>query len=160
MERLTWERNLGGFADVGLCDGVTEGAAICRLAAYEDTGLEPERVVQLKEILEIFHCGADDPAQLKELCVKPQSLAQAEQAGRQEGYKAMREIDLSEKCGSCKSYRPIAGTAHGSCLKQRYGKDVVHDPEHPYRDVPRSRIKCRLYEEAAKGGENGERGVL
>lgn len=35
MNRLTWKRELDGFTDVGLHDGVTEGDAICRLADIE-----------------------------------------------------------------------------------------------------------------------------
>lgn len=54
MERLTWERSLDGFTDVGLRDGVTEGDAICRLAAYEDTGLEPEEVERMNRSVEEF----------------------------------------------------------------------------------------------------------
>ena len=45
MERLTWECELDGFTDIGLRDGVTVDAAICRLSAYEKTGLEPEEVL-------------------------------------------------------------------------------------------------------------------
>lgn len=48
MERLTWECGLDGFADIGLRNGITADVAICRLAAYEDTGLEPEAVEYLK----------------------------------------------------------------------------------------------------------------
>ena len=37
MERLTWKRDLDGYTDVGLRDGVSVGDAICQLADYEDT---------------------------------------------------------------------------------------------------------------------------
>lgn len=53
-----------------------------RLAAYEDTGLTPETVAQLKQIAEIFNCDPADPAQLKALCVKLQEMAQTERDGR------------------------------------------------------------------------------
>lgn len=36
MERLTWKRDLDGYTDVGLRDGVSVGDAISRLADYED----------------------------------------------------------------------------------------------------------------------------
>lgn len=49
MIRLTYTRSLDGYEDVGLRDGVTVGDAICRLAAYENTGLLPEEVKALKE---------------------------------------------------------------------------------------------------------------
>lgn len=53
-----------------------------RLAAYEDTGLTPEAVAQLKQIAKIFNCDPADPAQLKALCVKLQEMAQTERDGR------------------------------------------------------------------------------
>ena len=52
MKRLTWECELDGFADIGLHDGVTVDAAICRLSAYERTGLEPEEIIELKARME------------------------------------------------------------------------------------------------------------
>lgn len=48
MERMTWKRGLDGIEDVCLQDGVTIGDAICRLADYEDTGLEPEEIKELQ----------------------------------------------------------------------------------------------------------------
>mgnify|MGYP007062347218 CR=1 FL=1 len=51
MERLTWRGGVDGHEDVGLNDGVSVGDAICQLAAYEDTGLEPE---EIKVILERY----------------------------------------------------------------------------------------------------------
>ena len=47
MERTTWKRGLDGMEDIGLRDGVTVGDAVCRLADYEDTGLEPEEITTL-----------------------------------------------------------------------------------------------------------------
>lgn len=41
-----------------------------RLAAYEDTEMEPEAGVQLKQIADIFNCDPNDPAQLKVLLDK------------------------------------------------------------------------------------------
>lgn len=52
MKRLTWECELDGFTDIGLRDGVTVDAAICRLSAYERTGLEPEEIIELKARME------------------------------------------------------------------------------------------------------------
>ena len=49
MERITWKRNLDGYEDVGLNDTVTVDDAICQLADYEDTGMNPK---EIKEWLE------------------------------------------------------------------------------------------------------------
>ena len=48
MNRLTWKRSLDGHEDVGLRDGVTISDAICRLADYEESGLEPEEIMELR----------------------------------------------------------------------------------------------------------------
>lgn len=89
MERLT-ERDDQGMVALVCREGCRGGPACfeCeqraarRLAAYEDTGLEPEAVAQLKKIAENFNCDHADPAQLKDLCVKLHELAQAERDGR------------------------------------------------------------------------------
>ncbi len=51
MNRLTYESNIDGVADVGLKNGVTVGDAVCRLADYENTGLTPEQVLCLRSRL-------------------------------------------------------------------------------------------------------------
>lgn len=53
-----------------------------RLVAYMETGLEPETVVQLKQIAEIFNYDPGDPAQLKGLLDKLRAWQKAEQDGR------------------------------------------------------------------------------
>lgn len=55
---------------------------VARLATYEDTGLTPDAVAQLKQIAEIFNCDSNDPAQLKQLCDKLRGWQQADQTGR------------------------------------------------------------------------------
>lgn len=56
-----------------------------------------------------------------------------------------KSIDLANKCGSCDHFDPIDGTCSGYCLRNKYGENVVHDPEHPYWQVQRSRVKCADY---------------
>lgn len=86
MERLTWKRDLDGYTDMGLRDGVSVGDAICRLADYEDTGLEPKQAMLisnvLREVGETYNCWFDyvvncvlENSHLKE-------IAQAEKDGR------------------------------------------------------------------------------
>lgn len=64
----------------------------------------------------------------------------------------LKIIDLKNKCGSCGFYSQIKDTAWGCCLRQPYGDDVVHDPQLPYRQVPRSRVKCPYYKEVQVNG--------
>lgn len=112
------------------------------LRHYIATELTPEAAAQLKQIAEIFNCDSNDPAQLKQLCDKLRGWQQADQDGR------LVVANVSGRCGSCAHYRRIEGTARGACLKHPYGKDVICDPQNPYWVVGRSRLKCKLYEEA------------
>lgn len=50
-KRLTWKRDLGGYTDVGLREGVTVGDAICKLADLEERE-NPERLTieQMKKM--------------------------------------------------------------------------------------------------------------
>ena len=57
----------------------------------------------------------------------------------------LKNIDLTNKCGSCDYFNPIDGTAMGECRKNPYDENVVHDPKHHYLIVVRSKIKCRHY---------------
>lgn len=65
---------------------------ILRAAAKEHAGLTPEAVAQLKQIAEIFNCDPADPAQLKDLCVKLQGLAQFERAKQLVGSTVFRVL--------------------------------------------------------------------
>lgn len=67
----------------------------------------------------------------------------------------LKDIDLTNKCGSCCHFKPIEDTANGECLQNPYNDSVVHDPKHPHWIVQRSRIKCPLYN--AKPQTNAER---
>lgn len=67
----------------------------------------------------------------------------------------LKDIDLTNKCGSCDHFKPIEDTATGECLQYPYDDSVVHDPKHPHWIVQRSRIKCRLYN--AKPQTNADR---
>ena len=67
----------------------------------------------------------------------------------------LKNIDLTNKCGSCCHFKPIEDTATGECLQNPYNDSVVHDPKHPHWIVQRSRIKCPLYN--AKPQTNADR---
>ena len=67
----------------------------------------------------------------------------------------LKDIDLTNKCGSCDHFKPIENTAAGECLQYPYDDSVVHDPKHPHWIVQRSKIKCQLYN--AKPQTNADR---
>ena len=67
----------------------------------------------------------------------------------------LKDIDLTNKCGSCCHFKQIEDTATGECLQNPYNDIVVHDPKHPHWIVQRSRIKCPLYN--AKPHTNADR---
>ena len=67
----------------------------------------------------------------------------------------LKDIDLTNKCGSCCHFKTIEDTATGECLQNPYNDTVVHDPKHPHWIVQRSRSKCPLYN--AKPQTNADR---
>ena len=83
MKRLTYKRSLDGFEDVGLRDGITVGDAVCRLAEYEDAGLEPEEILTGKELAEVA-CALISLKEYKSLGTIDhiRELLQAEHDGR------------------------------------------------------------------------------
>lgn len=84
MERLTGRRRRDGHAYIVGCPnfvlpkiaGLIIQQTVDRLAAYEDTGLEPEKVVWLKEMIDVAF--AEDTSKIERL----RELAQADQDGR------------------------------------------------------------------------------
>lgn len=87
MERLIWKRDLDGYTDVGLRDGVSVGDAICHLAEYEDTGLKPENVKDLLKRFENLYNIFDDlylvdPVHFQAFLERVKRWYQAEKDGR------------------------------------------------------------------------------
>lgn len=61
-------------------------------------------------------------------------------------FRILRDIDLTNKCGSCQHFKPVEGSANGYCLAQKYDPEMVEcDKENPYPLYGRSHFKCRLY---------------
>lgn len=67
MNRLTWKAYIDAFEDVGLQKGITVGDAICKLAAYEDTGLTPEEIAAMKaEYSDTFQAHLNELLDIKD----------------------------------------------------------------------------------------------
>lgn len=77
-------------------------------------------------------------------CMTDHLIANGVTIGKEDNV-VIKCINLVGKCGSCRYFNLIESTTNGECLKSPYGDDVVHDPKHPYRIVPRSKIRCVNY---------------
>lgn len=147
MERLTnkckadaqreeYERHLAN----GYPRDITEERFL-RLAAYEDTGIEPEAVETVKLALAAKHM-----VDLETLNNTPISrlveLAEADKDGR---VRIMPESQ-NETCGNCDNFKRESGTRHGLCAKRPH-------PRNRYGKIDRSRKfivyqntqSCKLY---------------
>ena len=78
MDRLTFFDDMEGFWRLKNDRGCGNQNAIDRLAAYEDTGLEPEEVKSLKETWDLF--GGEDGIQ--QAFMERDKYKQAESEGR------------------------------------------------------------------------------
>ena len=86
MKRLTSKSSYDGYEDVRLCPGVTVGDAICQLADYEDTGLEPDGVSAL------FKCAESE--RIQQLKAERDMLAKKLAALEQESFRWRWHYDL------------------------------------------------------------------
>ena len=139
MERLTyWNEEYGCWSYHG-----PSGEAAKRLAAYEDTGLEPEEIFSAVDMAKIA-CALHELNAYKELgsidCLR--KLAQADREGRI----VLRSAGAGKKCGSCGHWHRINDTRRGTCdvrrwLRDRYGASdpgAIFTPPQSYR-------ACREY---------------
>ena len=133
MERLTEKRDgqnviplrqngkiKWAICSAGLGDAPTEylyGDHADRLAAYEDTGLEPEEIELLAKQRDLYvdACGELPLKRIRE-------LAQADREGRI----VLRSAGAGKQCGSCGHWHRIRDTRRGTCdvrqwLRDRYG---------------------------------------
>ena len=133
--------------------------AVCeRLAAYEDTELEPEAVETVKIALAAKHL-----VDLETLNNTPISrlveLAEADKDGR------IRIIPESqnETCGHCYNFEREPGTKHGTCAKRPHPRDRYGKIDRSKQFiVSQSTQSCRLYmslrseaERAMEGRKDG-----
>ena len=120
MERLTYFKD--GYWRVNFSGVQYQADFVDRLAAYEDTGLTPERCAEFARAdAEGRYIVMRDAEQ--EGVARLRELAEADKDGR------VRIIPESqnETCGHCYSFERESGTRHGLCAKRphpcnRYGK--------------------------------------
>ena len=139
--------------------------ALERLAAYEDTGLEPEEITA-KPYPCVFYCNrhcaldndfcAEGPGCQKELSAEDvKHLLELAEADRK-GEIIICKTDYTGKCGTCKHFERDGDTRNGWCRKKQ---KAMRTGEHRHPRYSMSRIKCREYiptEAAQKGGRNGD----
>lgn len=129
---------------------------LLRLAAYEDTGLEPEEIKDSCTPTTVTIMAGQalgvHPCRLRE-------LAEADKDGR------IRIIPESqnETCGHCYNFEREPGTEHGTCAKRPHPRDRYGKIDHSKQFiVSQSTQSCRLYmslrseaERAMEGRKDG-----
>lgn len=126
MERLTEKKNgFVGYKDCfrdckhpnNGCDCINARAALHRLAAYEDIGLEPKQVRKianvLQEVGQEYNCRFEFVAEVVEKYAK---YVKAERDGRL--------VVLPCKCGECEKYKSVSPKC-GNCNRTT----VIQHPE-------------------------------
>ena len=163
MERLSWRVN--GEARIMLNGIEICGTIADRLAAYEDTGLEPEEIQAIAGLAS-ENCAktADaidkllqDDAELKSYrelgpIDRLRELAQADREGRI----MLRSAGSGKKCGSCVHWHRISETKRGTCDVRQWERNRRGHME-PWRHSftpAQSYGACRYYipgEDSANG---------
>lgn len=127
MKRLTWRVN--GEARIMLNGIEICGTVADRLAAYEDTGLEPEDIISDTDMAKIA-CALHELNAYKELG-PIEHLRELVQADR-EGRIVLRSAGAGKKCGSCGHFHRIPGTKRGTCAIRRWERNRSGQTE-PWR---------------------------
>lgn len=163
MKRMTWRVN--GEARIMLNGVEICGTIADRLAAYEDTGLEPEEIQAIAGLAS-ENCAktADaidkllqDDAELKSYrelgpIDRLRELAQADREGRI----MLRSAGSGKKCGSCVHWHRISETKRGTCDVRQWERNRRGHME-PWRHSftpAQSYGACRYYipgEDSANG---------
>lgn len=165
MERLTEKRDgqnviplrqngkiKWAICSAGLGDAPTKylyGDHADRLAAYEDTGLEPEEIVKIREDVESGYMKST--ARRYGVPVdRLRELAQADREGRVRiiaGPKPREAV-----CGNCVNFTRKPGTRTGVCRVQSFYRDK-HGKEEPRRGMfspSQSRKACKKFVRAVE----------
>lgn len=140
MERYTYFD--GGKWRLKIGDTEYSGGVVDRLAAYEDTGLEPE------DFKQAFHEDAVLKLAGQALGIAParlRELAQADREGRVRIIAGPRPREAV--CGNCGNFIRNPGTRTGVCRVQSFYRDR-HGKEEPRRGIfspSQSRKACRKF---------------
>ena len=121
------------------------GKDIDRLAAYEETGLEPEEIEQLKG--EVFGLKVDKQELEQYRALGPidrlRELAQADKEGR------VKILPKAEKrtCGACENFNRTPGKRSGTCSAREWYADKYGSVDKKRgRFTPnQSRLACKQY---------------
>ena len=117
-----------------------------KLDAYEDTGLEPEEIEQLKG--EVFGLKVDKQELEKYRAIGPidrlRELVEADLAGRVK----ILSSTTGMTCGACDHFKRIPGTCRGRCSERPYCRNKYgHTDERLGEFMPaQSRIACKMFD--------------
>lgn len=111
MERYTYFD--GGKWRLKIGDTEYSGDWVDRLAAYEETGLEPE------DMKRAFNEDAILKLAGQALGMSPDRLRELAQADR-EGRLRIVGVPKGACCGTCRHFEREAGTAHGACKPEMH----------------------------------------
>lgn len=101
--------------DCGILDKIVD-----RLAAYEDTGLEPEEIeiqsIALAQCKPYMDTLCDEQGKVIVNPVRLRELAQADKEGRIRILSAGK----GKTCGTCANFQPVPGHKCGDCKARKY----------------------------------------
>lgn len=147
MERLTyWNEEYGCWSYHG-----PSGTAAERLAAYENTGLEPCDYSTMAHALEQAERAREDLAEIiRQIGATGLDRLRVLMEADRDGLVriAKRPPLESECCGNCDHFQRIAGTARGDCAVREYIKDHwrQEDRKRGKFTPSQSRKACRQFQ--------------
>ena len=156
MERYTYFD--GGKWRIKIGDTEYSGKAVDRLAAYEETGLEPEEIISAAytaKIAYVLHelnaymarivCALHELNAYKELgpIDRLRELIQADREGR------VKILPKAEKrtCGACENFNRTPGKRSGTCSAREWYADKYGsvDKKRGRFTPSQSRLACKQY---------------
>jgi len=116
-----------------------------RLAAYEDTGLEPEEIAKIREDVENVYLKST----ARRYGIPVDRLRELAQADREGRVKIVKRAPEGANCGHCADFIRETGTAHGMCRTQKRKRNKNGE----FRHVSQSTKACSEYKEEAEAAE-------